>query len=81
MSRAVGYEQEYEILQQYLSAHVHSSAFALKWGGSGLTSAQLITDAWLLSLRTLGRIADVAGVPLSQNEAEMIRQASESIVG
>ena len=81
LARAVGYEHEYEILQQYLSAYVHSSAFALKWGGSGLTAAQLITNAWMLSLRTLGPIADVAGVALTDEETEAIRGGSESIVG
>ncbi|NQU21375.1 MAG: hypothetical protein HQ567_08840 [Candidatus Nealsonbacteria bacterium] len=71
LAGAVGFEAEYEILQQQLSGAVHASAYTLQ-DGSYYRGFLLLDFAWRLSFRVLGSAAEYVGIELDEAERELV---------
>jgi hypothetical protein len=78
LSKAVGLEAEYDILQAQLSGAVHASAYALK-EETHVKDFLLLDWAWRFSFRVLGKFAAFAGIELSELERDLIRSCEANI--
>lgn len=79
LAKAVRLESEYELLQRELSGVVHSSAFAMRYGPV-ISARHLLTMAWDLVFRVLGRVAELHEIELTDEQREVIEGSYASMV-
>ncbi len=75
----VGLESEYEILQKSLSGAVHSTPTALLAEPIFASSDYILLDAWSISYRVLGKIAEHHSVPLTMEHKRIVQGAMRNL--
>jgi hypothetical protein len=79
LATAVGYEQEYDLMQPMLSSPVHAAPFALLVGPPMRNSAYL-TTGWRLTFRVLAKVMELHGWQSADElERHMIATSREPI--
>lgn len=78
LAQKVGYPDEYEVMQRILSAAVHSNPTVLT-AFPGVSPEIVVHDAWIFTLRVVGRIATYMGIPLDGYEKVVMDLAMERL--
>jgi hypothetical protein len=78
LARDVGYEPEYFMFSRLVNGVVHSSAFALK-SKPQLGGGTLITMAWTLVHRAMGKVVEYENVALAPEVLENLRFGYENL--
>jgi hypothetical protein len=74
-----GYQDEYKLLQKYLSSAVHSSAYGTK--NSAQWGDKFTMNLWMcwFGFRVITRCAEILGINLSNDESGLASMAKKSV--
>ncbi|MGW8256873.1 MAG: DUF5677 domain-containing protein [Thermoguttaceae bacterium] len=81
LSKSVGLESEYEILQKQLSGAVHSSPFALREPKFFSEKFPMMLFAWRFIFRVSGKFARYTGITPEDIESKLIALSEKNIFG
>lgn len=78
LAKATDLEMEYDLMQKFLSAVVHSSPLTLT-EGPFVRGFLLVDWHWQFAFRVLGAYAEYKGIALNQTETDLVVSSSKNV--